>query len=104
MAWADADGRGVAALPAIQREKFYRLCPEFLIELRSAHDRIRKLRAKMEEHMANGAHLAGLIDPFENTVTVYRPGLPPELLNGPAAVWAKAPWRGSSSDMSKIRE
>ncbi|MBL8175517.1 MAG: Uma2 family endonuclease [Bryobacterales bacterium] len=128
--WSDEDGRGemldssggfvlangarraadacwirkerVAALPAIQREKFYRLCPEFLIELRSAHDRMRKLRAKMEEYMANGAQLAWLIDPFENTVTIYRPGLPPEILDKPAAVRGEGPVEGFVLDLSKI--
>ena len=63
----------MVALPLVQREKFYRLCPDFVIELRSAHDRIRRLRSKMEEYMANGAELDWLIDPFEKTVTIYRP-------------------------------
>jgi Uma2 family endonuclease len=92
----------VAALPAEQREKFYRLCPDFVIELRSPHDRIRKLRAKMEEYIANGAQLGWLIDPFDNTVTIYRPGLPPELLHAPNEVRGEGPVQGFTLDLSKI--
>lgn len=92
----------VAALPLAQREKFYRLCPDFVIELRSAHDRIRKLRAKMEEYMANGAELGWLIDPFEKTVTIYRPGRTPESLSAPAKVAGEGPVEGFVLELTRI--
>src|SRR5262249_38280356 len=37
-------------------------------------DRIRRLKAKMEEYMANGAELGRLIGPEEREAWVYRPG------------------------------
>ena len=64
----------VAALPKEQQERFYQLCPDFVIELRSSTDRINRLKAKMAEYIANGAELGWLIDPPERTVWIYRPG------------------------------
>jgi Uma2 family endonuclease len=64
----------VAALTEEQQNGFYPLCPDFVIELRSPMDRINRLKAKMEEYIANGAELGWLIDPQERTVWIYRPG------------------------------
>ena len=36
------------ALPQAERKKFGRLCPEFVIELKSEHDRVATLQAKMQ--------------------------------------------------------
>src|SRR5450432_2431000 len=49
-------------------------CPEFVIELLSPSDRCKKIHEKMLEWIANGADLAWLIDPFQKTVAIYRPG------------------------------
>ena len=38
--------------------RYWAVCPNFVIELRSQTDRIRVLRDKMEEWLANGAQLA----------------------------------------------
>jgi Uma2 family endonuclease len=38
--------------------RFPVFAPEFIIEVRSPNDRIRPLRDKMEEYIANGVHLA----------------------------------------------
>ena len=61
-----------------EREGFWHLCPDFVIELRSPSDRPRAIREKMEEWIANGAALAWLIEPTEHAVTIYRPGRDPE--------------------------
>lgn len=58
--------------------RFWPVCPEFVIELRSPTDRIRALREKMEEWLANGAQLGWLIDAEARTVEIYRPGLDAE--------------------------
>jgi Uma2 family endonuclease len=68
----------VAALPEEQQNRFYPLCPDFVIELRSTMDRMNRLKAKMEEYIASGAELGWLIDPQERTVWIYRPGRAPE--------------------------
>ena len=51
--------------------KFPPLCPEFVIELRSASDGLRETQAKMQEYRENGAKLGWLIDPEEKKVHVY---------------------------------
>jgi len=45
----------LAKLMPYELDRFWRLCPEFVIELGSPHDRLRKIRAKMEEWIAAGA-------------------------------------------------
>jgi Uma2 family endonuclease len=47
------------------------LCPDFVIELRSPSDRLKQLRAKMQEWIENGAHPGWLIDARNRTVTIY---------------------------------
>ena len=64
----------IANLDPKSREKYWHLCPDFVIELKSSTDRIRVLREKMREWMANGAQLGWLIDPDQRSVTIYRPG------------------------------
>lgn len=49
----------VVALPVEQREGFYHLCPDFVIELRSPSDRARTLREKMQEWIDNGGRWLG---------------------------------------------
>jgi Uma2 family endonuclease len=69
-----------------EQEQFPRLCPDFVVELRSQTDRLKTLQAKMEEYIANGAQLGWLIDPLERKVHVYRPSLEPEVLDDPETV------------------
>jgi Uma2 family endonuclease len=61
-------------LPPGELQKFPLLCPDFVIEVASPSDRLPKLRAKMEEYLANGVRLGWLIDPKQRRVYVYRPG------------------------------
>lgn len=74
------------ALSAKQKSKFARICPDFVVELRSKSDRLKTLRNKMEEYMANGAQLGWLIDPLEKKVYIYRPDLPIEILDNPTNI------------------
>lgn len=102
--WADADGTGLGfdssagfTLPNgatrspdvawIQLERWNRLspqqqasfapiCPDFVVELRSASDRLSILQEKLEEYLANGVRLGLLIDPPNRMVYCYRPGQP----------------------------
>src|SRR5206468_6116294 len=72
-------------IPEEQREKLAPVCPDFVIELRSASDRLSDVQAKMEEYIANGARLGWLFDPFDNGVTIYRlDRWPSEFKNQPA--------------------
>ena len=50
--------------------RYWHLCPNFVIELRSQTDRLPVLRAKMREWIENGAQLAWLIDPPKRVTDV----------------------------------
>ncbi len=53
------------------KEKFLPLAPDFAAEVRSSNDARSDLETKMEEYINNGTRLGWLIDPYEETVTVY---------------------------------
>lgn len=76
----------VAAIPDDERDGFPRVCPHTVFELMSPSDRRPPLTAKMDDYIANGAHLAVLIDPRRRTLAVYRPGREPQTLVNPATV------------------
>jgi len=83
-------------------EAFPVFVPEFVVEVRSPHDKIRALREKMETYLANGVQLGWLIDPMERTVTIYRPAQPPQVLNHPASVEGEGPVAGFRLDLDRI--
>jgi Uma2 family endonuclease len=74
------------ALSQSDRRRFPPLCPDFVIELRSATDRLKKLQQKMEEYLSNGAELGWLIDPLERKIHVYRPGAAVAILDDPKEI------------------
>ena len=66
-----------------QHRSFAPVCPEFVIELKSATDLIDQLQKKMEEvWIKNGSQLGLLIDPDTETTHVYRKGQSVEVLEG----------------------
>jgi Uma2 family endonuclease len=65
------------------KETFAKICPDFIVELRSSSDQISNLQAKMREYMENGAKLGWLIDPQQHRVEIYRSGLAVEGLDNP---------------------
>ncbi len=74
------------ALSPEEKKGFARICPDFVIELRSPTDRLPDLQSKMQEYIVNGAQLGWLIDPFERRVYVYRPDQPMEELVDPTVL------------------
>ncbi len=64
------------------------VCPDFLVEVRSASDRLAPLQEKMEMWVSQGARLGWLVDPREETVWVYRPEQEPEQLQRPESLTA----------------
>ncbi|MFB2977660.1 Uma2 family endonuclease [Microseira sp. BLCC-F43] len=74
------------ALTSEQRKKFVPLCPDFVVELASPSDELEDIREKMLEYLANGLRLGWLIDPSTQTVEIYRPNQPVEILNQPATL------------------
>ncbi len=99
-AWIRKDR--VAALSPHEREGFYHLCPEFVIELRSPSDRARTLREKMQEWIDNGAALAWLIEPDAKRVTVFRPGVEPQVLSGANSVPGEGPVEGFTLELGPV--
>lgn len=75
-------------------ERFWHLCPDFVIEVRSKTDRLRTLRAKMLEWIANGSGLAWLIDPETRSAEIYRPNADPELLKNCESLKGDGPVEG----------
>ncbi len=74
------------ALSDVERQGFARICPDFVLELRSPTDRLSLLQDKMQEYLDNGARLGWLIDPTNRMVYVYRPGTAAERLEAPTEV------------------
>ena len=71
------------ALTPDQRKKYVPLCPDFVVELRSASDELMDLQAKMREYLENGLQLGWLLDPETETVEIYRSNQAVELLEKP---------------------
>ena len=90
------------ALTHEQQEGFAPLCPEFVIELRSASDRLPELQAKMQMWLANGAEVAWLIDPSRKTVEVYRAGRVVVVLVGGCAVVGDGVMAGFELELARI--
>ena len=76
----------LASLSTDEKSRFLPMCPDFVIELRSATDPLPPLRAKMSEYIASGAVLGWLIDPANRQVVVYRPELAAEELDSATSV------------------
>ena len=128
--WAKLDGRGIACdsstgfvlpngarrspdaswtlksrieqMDAAQREKFWHLCPDFVIELKSASDRPRKIHEKMSEYLENGAQLGWLIDPGTRTVSVYRQEGGVETLTGVSSIAGEGPVAGFVLELASV--
>ena len=65
---------------------FLPLAPDFVIELRSASDRLRPLQDKMQEYIDNGVRLGFLICPQDRIVEIYRAGQQIEVVQSPTQV------------------
>jgi len=88
--------------PGSEDEYDTRLCPQFVIELRSKSDRLPILQAKMQAWIANGVELAWLIDPSRKAVEIYRPGQPVEVQEGHTAVYGDDPVGGFVLELARI--
>lgn len=89
-------------LSADERGRFARVCPDFVIELRSSSDALRTVQAKMQEYIDNGAQLGWQIDPKNRRVYVYRPDAPVERLDDPATVSGDPLLAGFVLDLNEV--
>ena len=91
------------ALSPEQQDKFPPICPDFVVELRSASDNLKPLQEKMQEYMREpGGQLGWLIDRKNRRGYIYRPGLPEECLENPATVSGDPVLPGFVLNTSKI--
>ena len=132
--WADEDGTGVAfdadtgftlpngavrapdatwilkarlaELTQEQRQGFWRISPDFVIELRSSSDTLTGIQRKMAEYMENGVRLGWLIDPLGpgRRVYIYRPNAEVEILAGPESLSGEPELPGFTLDLKPIWE
>jgi Uma2 family endonuclease len=82
--------------------RYWPVCPDFVIELRSQPDRVRVLREKMKEWLASGAELTWLIDPEARTVEVCRPGCDAEIRTGAFSITGQGPVEGFVLELGPV--
>ncbi len=131
MNWADEDGTGLAfsssagftlstgaerspdaswisldrwnTVSAEQQKRFAPICPDFVVELRSASDNLAPLQRKMEEYMAEpGCRLGFLIDRKNKRVFVYRSSQPVDCLENPMWVSAEPELAGFTLKLKNV--
>ncbi|MCY3557345.1 MAG: Uma2 family endonuclease [Chloroflexi bacterium] len=66
----------------------WRVCPDFVVEVRSATDDLEDLQTKMEMWIAQGARLGWLVDPDEEAISIYRPEQEPQQIERPDSLTA----------------
>lgn len=71
----------LAKLSAEQKKGFYKICPDFVLELRSQTDLLETLQEKMKEFIANGASFGWIIDPIDKVAFIYDKDGSVELFN-----------------------
>ena len=91
-----------SALTPEQREKFIPLCPDFVIELVSPSDSLKKSQEKMQEYMENGCSLGWLINRKKRQVEIYRPGQDVEVLQSPLTLSGENVLPGFVLNLQKI--
>jgi len=90
-------------LTPAQQKKFAPICPDFVIELRSASDNLQPLKDKMQEYMQEpGVQLGLLIDRKNRRVYIYRPRQLEECLENPDTVSCEPVLPGFVLKMGKI--
>ena len=89
-------------VPKKEWKKFAKICPDFVLELRSTSDRLPKVQKKMAEYIKNGARLGWLIDPVEKQVFVYRPDTPVECLLNPSTLSGDPVLAGFTLDLARV--
>jgi Uma2 family endonuclease len=89
-------------LSAVEKSQFAPICPDFVVEIRSASDALSPLQAKMQEYIDNGAALGWLIDRQNRQVYIYRNQQEVEQLDNPSLVQGEGLLNGFSLNMTKI--
>ena len=96
----------LAELSEEQRQGFWHITPDFVIELRSSSDTLVGVQRKMAEYMENGVRLGWLIDPLDpqRRVYIYRPATEVEVLEAPESLSGEPELPGFTLDLQLIWE
>lgn len=81
---------------------FLPLAPDFVIELRSASDRLKPLQDKMKEYQENGVRLGWLLNAKDKAVEIYRKGKDVEVLQSPMSLSGEDVLSGFVLDLNGI--
>ena len=100
-AWASK--KRLSALPRLERRKFLRVVPEFVVELKSPTDRYSDLKKKMGDYIRNGVELGWLIHPDQQQVLIYTQGNV-QALDGINVISGTGPVEGFTLDLAPIWE
>ena len=92
----------VDALDRESQEKYWHLAPDFVIELKSSTDRLKVVRSKMHEWMANGTELGWLIDPYTRSVIIYRADGTEETVESINSLAGESPVAGFVLDLTRV--
>ena len=83
VAWISPERLAKSRGALSDEDAFVRIVPDFVAEIRSKTDRLKRLQDKMTDvWIANGVRLAWLIDPYEESAYVYRPDGAVETVHG----------------------
>ena len=63
--------------------------PVLIVEILSPNDTVEEVKEKVDDYRAAGVPLVWVIDPYDRTVKVYRPGAEPELVNARQELFAE---------------
>jgi Uma2 family endonuclease len=99
-AWVSATR--LQRLPPEAKEGFLPLAPDFAVEVRSKNDARSELVAKMEEYLNNGTRLGWLIDPYDETVSVFQEEKSVETMDQPSALSGEPVLPGFTCDLSRV--
>jgi Uma2 family endonuclease len=81
---------------------FPSVVPDFVIELRSKTDSLKKLQEKMAEYRLNGVRLGWLINPQQKQVEIYRLDREVEIQRSPTTLRGEDVLVGFDLDLSSI--
>jgi len=85
-----------------EKDGFAPFAPDFVVEFNGVFDESGEMARKMERWIANGVQLGWLIDPFEKTITAYRPGAAPEEHVNPSSVQGTGPIAGFELVLARV--
>lgn len=85
-----------------QKEKFIPLCPDFVIEILSPNDSVKKTQNKMQEYIDNGCRLGWLINRKTQEVEIYRRGQIVEVIKSPQTLSGEDILPGFILNMQKV--